>query len=391
VPRIAPFEALIYDEQVAGPIAQLTAPPYDVISEDRRRSLLAGSPYSIVHLDLGEPGQDRPRADDDRYASAAQRLSTWRHLGVLAPLRNSYFAYEMRYVSGDTVGRVRGLLCAMTLEPWGGTVLPHEDVMPEPVADRLRLLRATRAQLSPVYGTIAGPCPSLNAALDLASGEPPLFEVHDREGVTHRLWSLALDPTVEEELAPTSLLIADGHHRYTTALAYREERHASDGPGPWDRILTLLVDAGTQHVPVLPYHRLQLRGAPPTGGQPTPSLTSLLDHLDDTTLRYGTAVPGDDGPIYRLHDLPGQDPPTVRALHRALLDRTAPGDALRFTHEADEADEAVRSGEVVAAYFLPPTSPERILSAIAHGGRLPRKSTFFWPKPLSGMTLMPVD
>jgi uncharacterized protein (DUF1015 family) len=390
VPRVAPFRGLVYDPAVAGPLDRLTAPPYDVISDDRRRRCLDGSPYNVVHLDLAE-GDDVAGSGENRYTQAGSRLRAWRTAGVLVlSAEPVFFAYELRFVLDGEDRRLRGLICAMELEPWGGGVVPHEETMPGPIEDRLRLLRATTTHLSPIYGTVAGPNGSISELLDRVTSGAPLLHTIDEEGVHHRMWSIGGDTPVGRWLADERLLIADGHHRYATALEYRNERHASDGPGPWDRILTFVVDAGTEDVPVLPYHRVQLDGPLPTGGSARPDLRTLLRSLDDEALTFGTAVLDGDGVDYRVHRV-GGEPPTVQALHRDLLDRVAAGDALTFTHEAEDAVRAVRDRTAVAAYLLPSTTPGRIRSVIERGERLPRKSTFFWPKPRTGMVLMPLD
>lgn len=379
----------MYDTAVAGPLDRLTAPPYDVISEPRRRSYLEGSAHNIVHLDLAEGSAD-PTAADSRYAGASELLSDWVERGVLRPFGPAFFAYELRFKLGERQRSVRGVFCAMELEAFGGMVLPHEETMAGPVEDRLRLLRATTTHLSAIYGTVAGPCTPLAALLDRTLVHDPMASVTDREGVLHRMWPVRPDEPVSEWLAEEPLLIADGHHRYATALAYRDERHAAEGPGPWDRILTLVVDAGTQEVPVLPYHRVQQEGPPPVGGEPMADLAATLASLEDADLSYGTVARTKGGGVgYRVHRLVG-DPPTVRALHDQVLDHIAPDDGLRFTHDAEDADEVVRTGHATVAYLLPPTTPERIRAVVDHGGRLPRKSTFFWPKPRTGMVLMPL-
>ncbi len=318
-------------------------------------------------------------------------LRDWRAAGVLTQASDPlFYAYELRFTLEGRRRRLRGLVGAMELEPWGGSVLPHEETMPGPIEDRLQLLRATHTHLSPIYGTIAGPNAPLAELLDRTAQNPPALQTVDEEGVGHRIWPVGADVQVDRWLADEQLLIADGHHRYATALEYRNERHAEDGPGAWDRILTLIVDAGTEEVPVLPYHRVQRTGTPPTGGRTVPDLPELLDALDDTALTYGSAALNDDGVDYRLHTLRGE-PPTVEALHHDLLDRVAEGDALAFTHEPEDADRAVRDGSAVAAYFLPSTTPDRIRKVIERGERLPRKSTFFWPKPRTGIVMMPLD
>jgi uncharacterized protein (DUF1015 family) len=390
VPRFSPFDALLYDVAVAGPLADVTAPPYDVISGELRRGCLEASPYNIVAVDVSEGSHD-PASKDSRYRRAAELLDGWRRKGVvrLAP-GPAYYAYEMQAGLPREPLRVRGVVGAMSLEPWGGGVLPHEETMPGPVEDRLRLLRSTRTHLSAVYGTVAGPVPALAELLDKMAGEPAPFEAHDEEGVTHRMWPVDGGHPLNRWLADAPVLIADGHHRYSTALAYRAERHELEGPGPWDRILTLIVDAGSEHVPVLPYHRIQLRGDAPDDGVSAPDLASMFAALDDSKVRYGTARRGASAIEYRVHTLQGK-PPTVQALHEQVLDRMAPDDALAFTHDAEEADGAVREDRASAAYFLPPTTPDRIRDVVARGERLPRKSTFFWPKPRTGMVMMPLD
>jgi uncharacterized protein (DUF1015 family) len=365
----------------------VTAPPYDVISGPYRDGLRARSPYNIVHVDLGDDGAAAPEA---RYERAATLLREWRASDVLILSETpTYYGYELRFDVDGAKRRVRGVLCALELEPWGGAVLPHEETMEGPIDDRLRLLRATRTHLSPIYGTVAGPSEPLAGLLSTVTLGPPLAAVRDEEAVEHRIWAIPGDAELPEWLVRLPLLVADGHHRYATALAYRDERERVDGPGPWDRVLALVVDAATETVPVLPYHRVQIAGPAPSGGVSATDLADVLAGVDDAALRYGTIARERGRIVYRLHELDG-DPPTVRALHDRVLDRVAPGDALRFTHDAADAERAVLGGGAVAAYLLPPTTPDRVRAVVERGERLPRKSTFFWPKPRTGIVMMPV-
>ena len=390
MPRVFPFRGLTYDTGVAGPLDRLTAPPYDVISDPRRNGLLAGSAHNVVHLDLAE-GSAEPGVPGNRYDRAADLLGAWRAEGVLAlDAEPSYYAYEMAFVLAGRRHVTRGVFVAMELEPWGGAVVPHEDTMPGPVEDRLCLLRATSTHLSAVYGTVAGPIEPLAALLDERTSTDADADVTDDEGVRHRLWRISATADISSWLRHERLLIADGHHRYTTALAYRNERHADSGAGPWDRIFTLVVDAASEHVPVLPYHRVQIAGDLPDPGGSMPTLHRLLETVDDEACTFGTVRREGGALAYGLHRLDGP-PPTVDALHREVLDAIAPGDALRFTHDADDAVAAVANGSAVASYLLPATTPRRILAVVEAGQRLPRKSTFFWPKPRTGMLLMPLD
>jgi uncharacterized protein (DUF1015 family) len=384
---VAPFRGLRFDPAVAGPLELVTAPPYDVISGPNRDGLRARSPYNIVHVDLGDDGAAAPEA---RYERAATLLREWRASDALILSETpTYYGYELRFDVDGAKRRVRGVLCALELEPWGGNVLPHEETMEGPIDDRLRLLRATRTHLSPIYGTVAGPSEPLAGLLSTVTLGPPLAAVRDEEAVEHRIWAIPGDAELPEWLARLPLLVADGHHRYATALAYRDERERVDGPGPWDRVLALVVDAATETVPVLPYHRVQIAGPAPSGGVSSTDLADVLARVDDAALRYGTIARERGRIVYRLHELDG-DPPTVRALHDRVLDLAAPGDALRFTHDAADAERAVLRGDAVAAYLLPPTTPDRVRAVVERGERLPRKSTFFWPKPRTGIVMMPV-
>ena len=390
MPRVAPFHGLRYDPTVAGPLAPLTAPPYDVISAPHRDGFLGASPYNVVHLDLAEGSPD-PSAADNKYERASGALGAWLREGALIEdAAAHYYAYEVVWEAGPCPpGALRGVFCALTLEPWGGTVIPHEETMPGPVADRLELLRATGTHLSPIYGTVAGPVPELARLLERTCLTPPAEDLRDEEGVRHRLWVLDGSMPIADLLAAEEFLIADGHHRYTTALAYRDERHAVDGPGPWDAILAFVVDSGTQDVPVLPYHRVQFAGDVLAAQRPVGDLAAIRSAVSDDTLTIGTITPSAGGLDYGLVTLEGE-PPAVRALHAGFLDRHAPGDALRFTHSVADAEAAVRGRDAIAAYVLPPTTPDHVRTAIHHGERLPRKSTFFWPKPRTGMVFMPV-
>lgn len=395
MPRLFPFRGLVFDAGVTGPLDRVTAPPYDVISDRRRLDYLRASPYSVVHLDLGE-GSNDPGDPASRYEKAAHLLADWQRDGALRLAEEPcYYAYEMRHPANPAASggdAVRGLICAMGLEDWGGTVLPHEQVMEGPVRDRLALLRTTRTHLSPVYGTVDGPDDRLDRLVRAsASGGTP-FEAVDEEGVHHRMWPVPSDAVDLAHLANRSMLIADGHHRYTTALRYRDERHAAAGPGPWDAVLTLVVDATAEHLPVLPFHRVQLAGTgPPHGGDAMADLGSTLSALDDERCAIGivTADP-EAGVSYRVLGLNGP-PPSVRALHLELLDRLAPAETLRYVHDAAQAVAALDDGSAVAVYLLPATTPERIRAVVERGERLPHKSTYFWPKPRTGMVMMPLD
>ena len=388
MPAISPFTGWLYDPPVAGAAHALTAPPYDTVGTDDRR-VLARDPHNIVHVDLPQPrpGDDR---DENEYTRADSTLRSWRDAGVLrATPEPSTYPYEMRFEIDGRPRRVRGVIAAVDVQHWGTQVMPHEEVMPGPVQDRLALLRTVRTNLSPVYALFPGPRRELAAYLDTVAEHEPDVAVTDADGTRHALWvAPGAAPDVPDDEV---LLVADGHHRYTTALRYRDEMRALQGPGPWDRIMMLLVDVGSEHPPVLPIHRIS-RSSPPTTLAGTPrDRQGALDARDDEHTTLAVVRTGDPQPAWSTVRLAGP-PPAVRALHAdpGFDAQVADGD-VRYTHDAAEAEGAVRRGEARAAYLLPSTSAERISAAVSARERMPQKSTFFWPKPRTGMVLRPLE
>jgi uncharacterized protein (DUF1015 family) len=387
VPRISPFAGLRFDRSRVGSYERVTAPPYDVISAGEHRRYLAASPYNVIRLDLGnEPGAE---SDPERYDRAGRDLAAWRRDGVLvAAPREAYYPYEMRFALHGRRRRIRGLVCAVELQDWGGEVVPHEHTMAGPVEDRLRLARATATNLSSIYSVFQGPNRGLADWLDAQTAREPDSAMKDEDGVEHRMWEAPADPEVARMLERESLMIADGHHRYTTALRYRDEVRTDRGAGPWDAAMMFLVDAALDDPPVLPYHRIQLTGAVPPEGERVRDLEEVLESVDDADRRFGVVTHDEGALVHRLLELPGT-PPTVCRLHELVLDGR--DGELRYTPDAVAAEEAVRAGRAVAAYLLPATHATTIRSIVDRGGRLPQKSTFFYPKPRTGMVLRPHD
>ncbi|HEX9375755.1 MAG TPA: DUF1015 domain-containing protein [Actinomycetota bacterium] len=405
MPLVSPFTGLLFDEARAGSLASVTAPPYDSISAEQERRLHSANPHNVVRLILGrdEPGDDDQR---NKYTRAGRELRTWRRAGVLIPTETpSWFLYEMRFSFQGRDRRIRGLIGEVEIEPFGGSILPHERTLPGPIEDRLSLLRAARANLSPVYALFGGPQPGLAALFDQAAAGEPHRGMTDDHGVEHRMWVIpAPSPSdgslgspqpdagapswssVPGWLAPEQLLIADGHHRYSVAQAFAEEMRREHGPGPWDRMMMLLVDAATEDPPVLPIHRVVLSGDAPVEGRRVRDLAEVLAAVDDDALVYGSAAREDGRLIHRVAALEGW-PPTVCALHERVLGSAT----LRFMPDAAAAEEAVHTGAATSAFFLPPTRVERIRGVIRSGGTLPQKSTYFWPKPRTGMVIRPFD
>ena len=253
---VQPLRALHYDTSVVGDLAAVTAPPYDVIDPEQRAALLARSPFNIVAIDLP---QSEAGSDADRYATAAELLESWRLQGALVrDEQPAIWAHTQEYEGPD--GRRltrRGFFCRVRIEDYGpGRVRPHERTHPGPKEDRLRLTRATRTNVSPIFSLYSDPSRAAWSALAAVTEGPPWGEVSDGEGTTHRLWretDADAIAAVQAAASGSELLIADGHHRYETMQAYAQE---VGGEGDHRYILMCLVALEDPGLTVFPTHRL---------------------------------------------------------------------------------------------------------------------------------------
>jgi uncharacterized protein (DUF1015 family) len=337
--RIRPFRALRYD---LPDLAAVVAPPYDVISGEQRVEHLARSPYNVVHLTL-----------PDSEEQAARDLVSWQDEGVLVREQEpSYWWLAQDYVGPDGVARTReGFVASLHAEPYEARViLPHERTHAGPKEGRLRLLRATRTQLEPLFFLWDG-------TIDVDGlGEPDVHAGGDS------LWRLdaAFGDALTEELADAQLLIADGHHRYETALAF--------GESPW--LLAVIVPTDQEGLTIFPTHRVA-RSVDGVAGRP---IDPPGDELPGVVLYR-------DG-RYELMEGEGLDP--------EIVDRLAPR-GVTYTPDAREAVAAVDRGEAQAAFLLRPTRIEDVWTVASRGDVMPQKSTFFYPKLTSGLLFQPLD
>jgi uncharacterized protein (DUF1015 family) len=338
---VRPFAALRYDTGVAGRLNRLVAPPYDVISETARAEYLARSPYNIVHLTL---------PDSEEVAAAA--LADWRTAGVLGEEAPSYWWVVQDYTGPDGVARSReGFAASVPVTPYeDGEVLPHERTHAGPKEGRLRLLRATRTQLEPIF---------LLYDADPPFGRPARTPVMDVEesGVRTRVWPVEGD---ELELG-TPLLIADGHHRYETAVAYREENPAAT------HTFAILVSTRAPGLEIFPTHR-------------------VVEAVGDVP---GEEIPAPDGGVTLYRDGRYVRVATDDDFGPRVVDSFAPT-GVGYTAYADDAISAVDRGDAAAAFLLEPVTVEQV-ARFAHAGEtMPPKSTFFYPKLTSGLLLHPI-
>ena len=336
---VKPFRAERYDERSAGPLERLVAPPYDVISPEERSELLARSPYNVVHLTL---------PDTEEEAGAA--IADWRRRGVLARDEEpAYWFLSQDYVGPDGVARNRsGLVASLRAEPYENrVVLPHERTHSGPKEGRLRLLRATRTELEPIFLLYEGD------PLERPAREPDLQSGGDK------LWRISAAPNFEQ----TELLIADGHHRYETALAYAQE-----GGSPY--LMVVLVPTRQEGLTIFPTHRVaeHVNGA---GGTP----------IDE---------PGDELPGVVLYRDGRYELLTGDGLDVDIVERIAP-QGVTYTSQRKDAVATVDRGDAEAAFLLRPTRIEDVWEVARRGDTMPQKSTYFFPKLTSGLLFHPLD
>jgi uncharacterized protein (DUF1015 family) len=347
------------------------APPYDVLSEQdvaRYRSL---SPYNVVHLT--RPGSD--------YDGARKTFGRWLAERILEPEPTSMYVHEVAFD-----GRVRrDLIASLRLQDYADrVVLPHERTHPGPKEDRLELLRATRVALEPLWFLYEGRGTGVPAILDLVASRNPAVSFTGPGDTRHKLWVIS-DPgihsSVHEVLSDTPLLIADGHHRYETALAFADEAGGAED-APTRFTLALLTEMSDPGLVVLPTHRVVKGGVAVTGGEPTASLEETLAALP------GRVAAGAyrDG-RFQVLPLDGEVP--VVELHEQVIDnilgKRDPEANILYTRDPEEAVRWVDEGAGSAAFFLGPPDLRQVLKLAQEGNTLPQKATYFHPKPPSGM------
>jgi uncharacterized protein (DUF1015 family) len=413
---VQPLRALHYDPSVAGPLSDVTAPPYDVIDESQRAALLARSPFNVVAVDLpkAEPG-----GAQDPYAAAGELFQSWQLQGALVrDAEPALWAHTQDYTGPDGRRRTRrGFFCRVRIEDYGpGRVRPHERTHPGPKEDRLRLTRATRANISPIFSLYSDPTQAAWAALSPATERAPWGDVSDADGTVHRLWRVS-DPAaiaaVQAATRDAELLIADGHHRYETMQAYARE---VGGEGEHDYILMCLVALEDPGLTVFATHRLvggldeQRRAAlvqalerdfemaevpieqiaPPPG--PGPLQLGYFDGRDGRALRLtlkdqaiADAALSDRAPAYRRLDTGVLETLLLKNALGLSDDDISHFNGMFYARDADEALAMVRSGEYDAAFLVRPTPVEQVRELAAAGENMPPKSTYFYPKLLTGL------
>jgi uncharacterized protein (DUF1015 family) len=399
MPRFEPFRGLRYAPNKA-PIGQVMAPPYDVIGSAERVRLASRHPANAVLVELPEPDL---QAGHDRYRVAADLFTRWQANGLLLPdPAPCLYPYRMT----DQAGRAStGVIGALRLADPGreSDILPHEQTLPKPKSDRLDLLRATRANLSPIWGLSMAH--GLTATFDPTDDEPSA-DAYDDDGVRHQLWVLDDRDAIEAisaAVATAPVVIADGHHRYQTSLTYQAECRAENGnvAGPYDQILALIVELAEDQLTVGAIHRT-IAGLPAdfdliaacahwfdvvrAGAADERTLSALADSHSLALITGGSAYLL--LPLEATYEAAGND--LDSSLIAVLLAHLPPVESTH-RHSVAEAFAALSAGEAQAAFLLRPVTVAQIEAWARDRKQMAPKTTYFTPKPRTGMVFRSLD
>jgi uncharacterized protein (DUF1015 family) len=408
--RITPFQPYRYTQK-AGALADLVTQPYDKISPAMRTRYLSLSPYNLVRVILGE-ARPEDSATENVYSRAAAYLRDWIASGILAQdAEPGVFPYFQEFTAPDTGERLvrKGFIALGALEEYSaGIVHRHEQTLSGPKKDRTQLLRATHAHFGQIFMLYPDPAGSIDSLLDEAATQPPLAEITDEYGVVHRFWKIVDAGRIQQLMADKKLLIADGHHRYETALGIYKENPALPGA---DRVMMTFVNMHSPGLKILATHRLVSDLPPeslPDGFLSAASEYFDIDEIDSLdALRASWAERPDRSIIgaaigdrlFRLEERTARGELDVRILHETLLAKVlgiseeAVRDEthLRYIRGIDQAVAEARKGAAQIAFLLKPTGIEQVASTSFGGGVMPQKSTDFYPKLLTGLAIYKLD
>lgn len=442
--KIVPFRGIRFNQEKAGKLAELVTPPYDVIDEGSQEAFYQRNPYNIIRLEYGKK-YDTDNESDNCYTRAAEYFRRWREQGILVKdEKPSLYLYQQEFkVNGAK--RVRsGFICGVKLEPYEkGVIIPHEETMPKHKADRLELMRACRANFSPIFGLYADRERKVDGILESAvAGCRPDVEFRDQDDQIHRMWIVSDQNVIcrmQEEMAGHRIFIADGHHRYETAMTYRDEKRgmepaAPEGEVPYDYIMMALVNLFDPGLVILPTHRLvkcvmdfgeflskvkrdfHIEEMAPDRYYGNPG---KVEELLRDRAGLENRDPGEHGHVFalyggerRLYLLTLKDenilkslmPETrsrwwnrldVSVLQNLILERylgigaeeRASGNYLKYTRDGAEVFREVDAGNYQLGIFMNPTLIEELIQVAGRGEKMPQKSTYFYPKLITGLVI----
>jgi uncharacterized protein (DUF1015 family) len=421
--KIKPFRGIIYNQEKIKDLAKVTAPPYDVISPLEQQLYYKSHPYNVIRLILGlELPQDNEK--ENKYARARRFLREWLSGGILKKEKDpAIYVYEKEYSLKGRDGRRKGFLALMKLEKFGsGVIFPHEQTFPKPGTDRLRLLESCRANFSPIFCLYLD---SLHLIDQWLEEREAMFELKDSDGVKHVVGRMNNKDTIRKickEMEDKKVFLADGHHRYLTALKFRdaEKRRSASSKRSEDFLLVYFLNMETDAVTILPVHRV-------IGGLTPEQLSKLRSKIGDffqiEVLNFNSNIEAvqrkemferinntqdsmafgmycGENRYYVLNPKDSErfleeeiNTAILDAILREILKRNElkKGREIDFVKNETEAVELVRAGKYQIAFFLKPLSLKEVRETSLAGKILPPKSTYFYPKPLSGLVMRDLE
>jgi uncharacterized protein (DUF1015 family) len=406
--KIIPFRGILYNTSKVA-MEDVLAPPYDVITPEYREALYMQSPNNIVRIDFGK---ELPSDTDseDRYVRARRYLEEWLRDGIfIRSDKPSFYAYEMAYEVLNQKRRLLGFLALVKLEELGkGNIYPHECTYSKPKQDRLNLMRACEGNISPIFSLYRSSGKTISDILTNASGGNPYIEATDIAGDTHRLWQIdtpEVIKVIQNELEDKAVFIADGHHRYETAFEFYKEmalKESASASRPFDHVLMFLANMLDEGVTILPTHRLLKEIPKDIKGilseyfeiEPVKNSFEIAGSLSGKKGVFGFFQRGSDtwylltykgGNLSEIHpDLRGTD---VMILHELVLKKILHTTDIGYEMNVGIALDKVKNGDFEAVFFLNPTRVEDVEKSALSSVRMPPKSTYFYPKLLTGLVI----
>lgn len=399
--EIIPFRGIRYNpEKVSGD--DVIAPPYDIITPEQKELLYQKSPYNIIRIDFGKEMPD-DNEKENKYIRAVRFLEQWlRQKILIRDEKESFYAYESEYSIYGIKKSLKGIIALVKLEELGKGIYPHEATYSKPKTDRLNLMRACKANISPIYSLYKSE-EKITSRIISDFKKDPLLSAHDLDGAIHRLYRISDDRAIKliiEELSDKPIFIADGHHRYEVALEYKKEM----GDGPWNYVMMFLANMLDEGITILPTHRM-IKGI-----KREEVLLRLEQDFDiescgiDCDIRKRLFLEGKNtfglylgsnekwyilkyrGTDLKDVELPLRDLDVV-ILHELIIKRDLGITDVSYEMDVEESLKRVRNGDSDAVFFLNPTQVEDVERVALAGLRMPPKSTYFYPKLLTGLVI----
>lgn len=408
--EIIPFKGLLYNPQKVD-VTSVVAPPYDIVSPELKDELYRRSPYNIIRVDYGKE-EDGDDERNNRYTRASHFLKEWVNNGILRQDEHpSFYCYQIVYELDGQQKTLSGLMGAVKIEEFGkGRIKPHEVTYSKPKSDRLNILRYCMANISPIFSLYSSKEMVTSSVLRDISKEDPVLEAKNGNGFIHRLWRIEDSESIRmiiDEFIDKDIFIADGHHRYETALEFRNEMNKTRDSKPWDYVLMFLANMEEDGLTLLPTHRMvrlehmiDLKEVLSPYFDISPlnikmdSGRGILKAIEDSGSSIGMLLNKDET-LYSLRPRPSIDIDTqeifkclgVTILHDLIFKKILRIEDFEYEMDIPMVIEKVRKGQYHVAFFLTPTRVEDVRRVALAGLRMPPKSTYFYPKLLTGMVI----